>query len=678
MNSSPSHKNVLPVGYCLHWYTITKVLGRGGFGITYLARDENLNTEVAIKEFLPTNLAIRDENQRIVALSDDQSEVYDWGLNRFIEEARTLAKFRHPNIVLVHSVFEENNTAYIVMAYHEGGTLDDAYRQGMFQTERSLKTLLLALMDGVEEVHEANFVHRDIKPTNIYMKNNNQPVLLDFGSARQALGMETQTLTTLVSPGYAPFEQYNATRNNDLQGPWTDIYALACCAYRVIAGKPYDDALIIARSRLNGESVDEKPATTAGSGRYSRGFLAAIDAGMSFSHQQRPQSIPVWREMLVTGDTQPTQSILSDEVATVIAQPQPTVNEETVTPTSANPTVTETSASPVPSKERNMHVPLIALLLVAIGAGLFWISQDPGNREAADTTAVTENDTSTVAADSTQSETSGDAAVATGDSTVDSEETRASDLPVSNTQTTSVESEVEASSEDTNNSATISSAALNTLMVDLSCHQIDATVTNDKVVLTGFADDGSLLKLEKSVSQGYPDVTFDKTAVELIPSHTCDALPMLSPLWSNTASDKLPISTLVDDNRFAEGERFVLEVSSDLFENNHVYIDYFAIDGSVTHLLNDESEEINTVPRNTRILLGEEGGIERWDVAAPFGAELVNVIVSDKPLFGPDPLPGYETSESYASTLSEALAAAKASGATVAANKLMIHTGEVN
>ena len=241
--SPPRHHHALPEGYTLHWYEIDSVLGQGGFGITYLARDTNLDQPVAIKEFLPSDLATRTRDSAVHPLSAGHSDTYGWGLNRFLTEARTLAKFRHANIVRVLSVFEANNTAYMVMEYERGESLENLLRQKRLGGgEQTLEDILLPLLDGLERVHETGFIHRDIKPSNIYLREDGVPVLLDFGSARLALGVETRTLTSLVSPGYAPFEQYNATRDSDKQGPWTDIYALGATLHRAVTGKGPVDA----------------------------------------------------------------------------------------------------------------------------------------------------------------------------------------------------------------------------------------------------------------------------------------------------------------------------------------------------------------------------------------------------------------------------------------------------
>lgn len=308
------HRNSLQPGYKLHWYHIIKILGQGGFGITYLAHDTNLDQQVAIKEYLPTDLAVRENNVSVHPVSEDHSESYQWGLERFISEARTLAKFKHPNIVRVLSVFTENNTAYMVMEYEHGEPMDALLKNRKTIEEEKLKSILMPMLDGLEAVHKTGFIHRDIKPANIYIRTDGSPVLLDFGSARQSLGLQTRTLTTMVSPGYAPFEQYTSKSNK--QGPWTDIYGLGATLYRAVTGIGPTDAMDRSEALLHTGKDVYIPASKIAHENYSGAFLTAIDHALMFKTDERPQSIDDWRKELDSGivaSKLPPGSDLSDD-----------------------------------------------------------------------------------------------------------------------------------------------------------------------------------------------------------------------------------------------------------------------------------------------------------------------------------------------------------------------------
>ena len=292
-NTNGVHRNAIQPGRTVHWYRIDAVLGQGGFGITYLAHDTNLDEPVAIKEYLPADLAVREHDCSVNPLSASHGEKYRDGMQRFIAEARTLCRFRHPNIVRVRSVFEANNTAYMVMDYEDGETLHQVVGREAPIPEVRLRAILEPVLSGLEQVHQAGFVHRDLKPANIFIRRDGSPLLLDFGSARQAVGMQTRTLTTLISPGYAPIEQYFSKGHS--QGPWTDIYALAATLYKAIAGRPPLSA--VDRSECILKSVPDcfVPIREIGAGHYSRQFLDAIDRGLAFRAEQRPQCVAAWR-----------------------------------------------------------------------------------------------------------------------------------------------------------------------------------------------------------------------------------------------------------------------------------------------------------------------------------------------------------------------------------------------
>jgi hypothetical protein len=291
-----AYPDALPAHYRLHWYVLERVLGQGGFGITYLARDSNLDQAVAIKEYLPVDVATRRADATVQPRSEEQSERYRWGLDRFIREARTLAKFDHPNIVRVLSVFEQNGTAYMLMRFEEGENFAALLDRKRMLGEDELLRVLLPVLDGLKLVHEAGFIHRDIKPDNIHIRADGSPVLLDFGSARHALG-HARTVTILVAPGYAPFEQYYSSGED--QGPWTDIYSLGATCYRAIAGVPPMDAIARSKGILGSTRELLVPATAIGSGRYSERFLKAVDHALAFAEKDRPGTIAQWRRELI-------------------------------------------------------------------------------------------------------------------------------------------------------------------------------------------------------------------------------------------------------------------------------------------------------------------------------------------------------------------------------------------
>jgi serine/threonine protein kinase len=290
MTETPQ-RDALESGYTLHWYVFESVLGHGGFGITYLARDTNLERHVAIKEFLPSEHALRIDGVSVKPRTESDTERYKWGLDSFMSEARTLAQFDHPNITKITSVFEANDTAYLVMRYEEGKPLNKYMEQHPHLPEDELLAIIIPILDGLKKVHEAGFIHRDIQPGNIFIRDDGSPVLLDFGAARDAQG-KRRTMTIIVTPGYAPIEQYYSAASD--QGPWTDIYGLGATLYRAVAGVAPMDALERSRGMLGSARDVMVPATVAGQGRYSEHFLAAIDHALMFNSEDRPQSIDQW------------------------------------------------------------------------------------------------------------------------------------------------------------------------------------------------------------------------------------------------------------------------------------------------------------------------------------------------------------------------------------------------
>ena len=294
--SDRAYPDALSAGQFLHGYVLERVLGQGGFGITYLARDAQLDRLVAIKEYLPGEVAQRGADTSVRPRREALLERYAWGRERFSTEARTLALFDHPNIVRVYTVFEANATAYMVMRYEEGDNLARLLERRGTLPEEELLAILLPIVDGLERVHDAGFIHRDIKPENIHIRADGSPVLLDFGSACQALVGHARTVTILVAPGYAPLEQYYG--DTGAQGPWTDIYSLAATCYRAIAGHPPLDAIVRTKGVLGSVRDVLEPAAVVGRGRYSKRLLTAIDHGLELGEMDRPRSLAEWRKDL--------------------------------------------------------------------------------------------------------------------------------------------------------------------------------------------------------------------------------------------------------------------------------------------------------------------------------------------------------------------------------------------
>ncbi len=283
-----SSNYILPAGTQIENFEIQSLLGSGGFGITYKAIDKDLDCVVALKEYLPGEFAWRLADNSVTAKSKSLAEDYQYGLEQFVEEGRTLAKFKHPNIVRVTRYMRANGTAYLVMDYIEGCSLSDYLKTHGGDDEKFLTRLLRYLLCGLELVHQQGFLHRDIKPGNIYIPNDGEPFLIDFGAARQALGEHSKSITGIVTAGYAPIEQYGLSANLT---PACDLYALGATIYRIILGAPPIDATERIRALQEKEPDPLTPAVRVGAGRYSQKFLEIVDWLVRPLSKDRPQKV---------------------------------------------------------------------------------------------------------------------------------------------------------------------------------------------------------------------------------------------------------------------------------------------------------------------------------------------------------------------------------------------------
>jgi formylglycine-generating enzyme required for sulfatase activity len=282
-------------------FSIVRVIGTGGFGITYEADDVALEAVVAIKEYYPAEIGSRDAGLTVRPSSRHQSDLFEWGRSRFLEEARMLARFKHPGIVRVTRVFEANSTAYMVMEFERGQSLE-AWLQSLGRppTQEELDRIADRVLDALATLHAESLLHRDIAPDNIVIREDGDPVLLDFGAARRAVVERTRTVAGIVKSGYSPQEQYSS--DGRLQGPWTDLYAFGATLYRAVVGKPPLEA----PSRVDSDPL--VPAQKAAADRYRVSFLAAIDACLKVKPSERPRSAAELRCLLLEPPPEPRKS----------------------------------------------------------------------------------------------------------------------------------------------------------------------------------------------------------------------------------------------------------------------------------------------------------------------------------------------------------------------------------
>ena len=277
------HGDALAPGTRIAEFEIVRELGSGGFGVTYLARDRALERMVAVKEYLPRYWGVRGPDGTVGPRASSSEADYAWGLRRFVEEARALARLRHAGIVGVHRIIEAGGTAYMVMEYVEGRSLAEEIRSSGPLPEDRVREILTGLAGGLAQVHAAGMLHRDIKPANVMLRaGDGSPVLVDFGAARQQMGRQSRSITAVLTPGYAPIEQYSARGR---QGPWTDVYALGAVAYEALSGRAPDDA----PERAMRDELP--PVERVAASPVSAELAGAVAAALAMDAGARPQEM---------------------------------------------------------------------------------------------------------------------------------------------------------------------------------------------------------------------------------------------------------------------------------------------------------------------------------------------------------------------------------------------------
>ena len=301
----------LPPDTVIGGYRVVRKISAGGFGVVYLAVDKE-GQQVAIKEYLPSALTVRDQGELVPHVAPEKLSLYRLGLKSFFEEGRSLAQISHPSVVSVLNFFRQNETVYMVMNYLEGATLQDFIvtardlkKQKVFR-ESTIRSLFDEILRGLRIVHQHKMLHLDLKPANIFITDDNKAVMIDFGAAREVLNKEGNFTRPMYTPGFAAPEMY---RRDSTMGPWTDIYAIGACIYSCMQGYPPNDA----PQRLEKDRL--ALSLTRMRGVYSDNLIEVVEWCMSLDPLSRPQSVfALQKELSREGERQYTKLSVGEKV----------------------------------------------------------------------------------------------------------------------------------------------------------------------------------------------------------------------------------------------------------------------------------------------------------------------------------------------------------------------------
>ena len=577
------HYNALATGTRIGEFEIAGLIGAGGFGIVYLAHDHSLDRKVALKEYMPSELAQREPGSTtVVVKSQRHADTFDAGMRSFINEARLLAQFDHPSLVKVYRFWEQNGTAYMVMPFYEGTTLKERLSAlGGAPEEDWLKALLCQLLDALDIIHARQCYHRDIAPDNILILPDETPLLLDFGAARRVIGDMTQALTVILKPGYAPIEQY-AEAPNMRQGPWTDIYALASVVYFAIVGKPPVPAV----ARVMSDPL--APLAQIAAGRYSDEFLRAIDSALAVRPEDRPQDIAAFREALGFQAPEPITRFVpprSDEPTTLYAPASAVPDFSAPTHAGASDAAPATipGASALPparavetSRRAGAYrwLAIVASVLLLAGS-IYFFYEIPPPVERASEQALNEE------------------------------------------------------------AAHPALGEIQSKLAGFDCALLQASMNGATAVITGHVGGEADLKRIDTEVGAIPGVQqVDYAAVRVFPRPYCSVVSALAPHTRHTPQSGTPRIALKGEAREAfEGEMLVVEVTAPKF-NAYVYADLYDSEANVVHLLQNAGQTGRKLQAGERLVLGDDPlASTQWEVVPPFGKHLLVVMASDTPLF---------------------------------------------
>lgn len=353
----------LPAGHRLLWYQLEEVLLTSRFGITYLATDTNLHRTVVLREYFPGELARRAEDGGVRARGEAGASHLKWGLDRFLREARIIARLKNPHLVAVFTAFEANNTGYFAMEHCAGPSLKEGIGTAPYDEAR-VRTLLGQLLGAIEKIHQARFLHLSIKPANVIMRRPAWPVLVGFGAARCALAHRLGVLTEIIDPDYAAIEQYAKQANKQTRA--TDIFALGVLAYEAMTGE-LPVAAVKRHQGIRKGADPYVPLARRCAGAFAPEFLEAVDWALRYHRSDRPQSIAEWQQGLNL-DLAPSTA---PEIESELFEPAGTA----AGPASEGPTVHIVPASAAKPRRRGLRLGvLLAVLLatVALGYHLGW------------------------------------------------------------------------------------------------------------------------------------------------------------------------------------------------------------------------------------------------------------------------------------------------------------------